>query len=109
MYKCIIVEHVHVHYSLLFLSLLSRLALPVCLNYLYIIQVVKLEHHEEDDQIPTTAFAEVSHALTTPPMTTPIPGNRQYTADTLADQLCLLDVPSVDITGLHSNIVFIGQ
>ena len=78
MYKCIIVKHVHVHYLLLFLSLslLSRLALPVCLNYLYIIQVVKLEHHEEDDQIPTTAFAEVSHALTTPPMTTPTPGYR---------------------------------
>ena len=55
----------------LFFSLLSRLALPICLNYLYIIQVVRLEHHEEDDQIPTTAFAEVSHALTTPLMTTP--------------------------------------
>uniref|UniRef100_A0A1X7UMF4 Kinesin motor domain-containing protein n=3 Tax=Amphimedon queenslandica TaxID=400682 RepID=A0A1X7UMF4_AMPQE len=54
-------QHNTDEYSLLFSAvLLSRLALPICLNYLYIIQVVRLEHHEEDDQIPTTAFAEAT-------------------------------------------------
>ena len=39
--------------------LLSRLALPICLNYLYIIDVVRLD---QDDirYTPQTAFAKVS-------------------------------------------------
>ncbi|CAI8045620.1 G-protein coupled receptor-associated protein LMBRD2 [Geodia barretti] len=45
-------------YSLLFSAvLLSRLALPVCLNYLYMIQVVRLVHHDNEDKVPQTAFA----------------------------------------------------
>ena len=43
-------------------SLLSRLALPVCLNYLYMIQVVRLVHHD-DDKVPETAFAYVSRYI----------------------------------------------
>ena len=44
--------------------LLSRLALPICLNYLYMIQVVRLIHHD-DDKVPQTAFAYVScHGIT---------------------------------------------
>ncbi len=38
--------------------LLSRLALPICLNYLYMIQVVELEQHDEVE-VPKTAFADV--------------------------------------------------
>ena len=44
--------------------LLSRLALPICLNYLYVIQVVRLDQHDEDDRdVPQTAFAFVSDIL----------------------------------------------
>lgn len=52
-------------YSLLFSAmLLSRLALPICLNYLYMIQVVELEQHDESDSsTPQTAFAYVSGRL----------------------------------------------
>ena len=39
-------------------SLLSRLALPVCLNYLYIIDVVRLNQEDIIDT-PQTAFAKV--------------------------------------------------
>ena len=39
-------------------SLLSRLALPVCLNYLYIIDVVRLNQEDIVDT-PQTAFAKV--------------------------------------------------
>ena len=39
-------------------SILSRLALPICLNYLYMIQVVRLKYNDEDD-VPQTAFAYV--------------------------------------------------
>lgn len=49
-------------YSLLFSAmLLSRLALPICLNYLYVIQVVGLEQHDNDTNTPETAFASVSY------------------------------------------------
>lgn len=45
-------------YSLLFSALLfSRLALPICLNYLYMIRVVRLVSHDDDDEVPKTAFA----------------------------------------------------
>ena len=50
--------HVHTHTHTHTTSLLSRLALPVCLNYLYMIQVVRLVHHD-DDTVPETAFAYV--------------------------------------------------
>ena len=45
--------------ELLSCRLLSRLALPICLNYLYMINVVRLVHHD-DDKVPETAFAYVS-------------------------------------------------
>ena len=45
------------------LSIMSRLALPICLNYLYMIQVVTLEYHDEDDTVPQTAFAYVSGTI----------------------------------------------
>ena len=41
--------------------LLSRLALPICLNYLYMINVVQLSHR--DDSVPTTAFTKVCGVL----------------------------------------------
>lgn len=47
-------------YSLLFSAMLfTRLALPICLNYLYMIQVVELEQHGNDTSTPQTAFAFV--------------------------------------------------
>ena len=51
-------------------SILSRLALPICLNYLYIIQAVRVDNNTAfDTEIPQTAFALVSHTITT---TTPL-------------------------------------
>ena len=49
-------------YSLLFSAmLLSRLALPICLNYLYMIQVVELQQHDDNNTVtPKTMFALVS-------------------------------------------------
>ena len=41
------------------LRLLSRLALPICLNYLYMIEALRLTYHEEEDA-PQTAFATVT-------------------------------------------------
>jgi hypothetical protein len=44
--------------SLLFSAmLLSRLALPICLNYLYMIQVVRLKVNSDEDPVPQTSFA----------------------------------------------------
>ena len=42
-------------------SILSRLALPICLNYLYMIQVVGLKSQDDEREVPDTAFAFVSH------------------------------------------------
>ena len=43
-------------------SLLSRLALPICLNYLYMIAVVDLVAHPDPRYPrPETAFALVNH------------------------------------------------
>ena len=44
-----------------FVRLLSRLALPICLNYLYMINVVQLSHR--DDSVPTTVFTKVCGIL----------------------------------------------
>lgn len=41
------------------LRLLSRLALPICLNYLYMIEALRLTYHEENNT-PQTAFATVT-------------------------------------------------
>ena len=43
------------------IRLLSRLALPICLNYLYMINVVQLSHR--DDSVPTTVFTKVCDIL----------------------------------------------
>ena len=43
------------------IRLLSRLALPICLNYLYMINVVQLSHL--DESVPTTAFTKVCSLL----------------------------------------------
>ena len=59
------VVYVVVFYLLLFVylsvRLLSRLALPICLNYLYMINVVQLSHH--DNRVPTTVFTKVCVTL----------------------------------------------
>ena len=50
-------------YSLLFSAMLfTRLALPICLNYLYMIQVVELQQYDNSTKRPPpqTAFAIVS-------------------------------------------------
>ena len=48
---------VFIFYTCISIRLLSRLALPICLNYLYMINVVQLSHH--DESVPTTAFTKV--------------------------------------------------
>ena len=46
-----------------FYSIFSRLALPICLFYLYMIQVVRLEYNDDDTDVPQTAFALVSNII----------------------------------------------
>ena len=47
-------------YVIFFPSIFSRLALPICLFYLYMIQVVTLEYNDDTKGVPLTAFALVS-------------------------------------------------